>query len=552
MSTATCDTAFCFGKYTLDLRRGCLRASGRREIALRPKSFKLLRHLVENAGRLVPKDELIAVVWPGVTTVTDESVSRCVSDIRLALADSDRRTVRTMPSRGYLFAEPVTVRSAVRHPPEPVDAGSRVPEAVDDDDAVAVVPTGTRMEGSASPRFSLVVLPFANLGGNPAEDYLADIITDGLTVHLSRIAGSSVIARCTASAYKGRAWNVGRIGRELRVRYILEGSEQHSEARLRVSARLIDARTGAHLWADQFDADRTDPLQMQEAIVTRLARGLQIELLTAEAARSSRARCGVAAAEELALRGEAMLLRHAAARDEAEVSYGLCERALQIDPSNARALSILAERYATRVTALQSVNRDDDTRRADELSSRALASAPRSYHAHHSRARVLVAQMRPEEAIAEAERSLSLNPSFLPAYLNLCQASLHLIRPEESLAHAETALRLSPPLDPYKSFFHALRGLACFMLRDDDRAIGCLRQALPGFSGVGVWLAGTLALTGPEKQARDTLGRYLALRGTKTRSIAQLRSLEAADSPAYFAFRERLYKGLRMAGMPER
>ena len=552
MSSA-CDAAFCFGDYTLDLRRGCLRASGRREIALRPKSFKLLCHLVENAGRLVPKDELIAVTWPGATAVADDSVSRCVSDVRLALADSGRRMVRTVSGRGYLFAEPVAVRSAVRGPPEPVGAGGRVPEAADEQDAGAAVPDGTGMQAPASPRLSLVVLPFANLGGNPAEDYLADIITDGLTVHLSRVAGSSVIARSTASAYKGCALDVRRIGRELGVRYALEGSEQHDEACLRVSARLIDTRIGTHLWADQFDADRTDPLRMQQAVVTRLARALHVELLAVEAVRVPRAAGGLASSEDLALRGEAMLVRLGAPRgDEAETGYDLCGRALELDPGNARALSILAERYATRVTTLQSVDRDDDTRRADELSSRAIASAPRSYYAHHARARVLVAQMRPVEAVAEAERSLSLNPSFTPAYLNLCQASLHLIRPEETLAHAETALRLSPPLDPYVSFFHAIRGFARFMLRDDDRAIGCLQQALPGFPRVGFWLAGTLALTGQEEQARDALRRYLALRGTKTRTISQLRSLGAADSPAYFAFRERLYNGLRRAGMSER
>ena len=540
------DIAFCFGKYILDLRRGCLRA-GNREIALRPKSFKVLHHLVENAGRLVSKEELITAVWPNVI-VTDESVSRCVSDVRLALADSDQHMVKTVSRRGYRFAEPV-VRSAVCGSPESVGGDSRVPEAAHDQDVIAVL-AKTGMEPSPR-RVSLVVLPFANLGGNPAEDYLAEIITDGLTVHLSRIEGPSVLAYSTASAYKGRALDVRQIGRELRVRYVLEGSEQHADVRLRVSARLIDTRTGAHLWADQFDTDRTDLLRMQEVIATRLARVLQIELLAVEASRTRRS---VPNAEELSLRGEAIFLRYGTAHDEVEASYDLCERALRMDPDNARALSILAEKYATRVTALQSVSRGADIGRAEELASRALAAAPRSCHAHHAMARVLIAQWHPEKAAAEAKRSLGLNPSFIPAYLNLSLASLHRNRPEESLAHAETALRLSP-LDPFAAVFHAFRGYAYFMLRDDDRAIGCLRQALadhPAFPTASAWLAGALALTGQECQARHVLRRYFAFRGTKTRTVTDWKSLAAADHSAYHAFRERLYTGLRSAGMPEK
>lgn len=542
---AASDIAFCFGKYTLDMRRGCLRA-GSREIALRPKSFKVLQHLVENAGRLVSKEELITAAWPNVI-VTDESISRCVSDVRLALADSDQLMVKTIPRRGYRFTE-LVVRSAACDSPEPVNGGC-VPEAAHDQNVLAV-PAKADLEAS-SRRLSLVVLPFANLGGNSAEDHLAEIITDGLTVHLSRIGGPSVVARSTASAYKGRAMDIRQVGRELRVRYVLEGSEQHADMRLRVSARLIDTRTGAHLWADQFETDRTDLLRMQEVVATRLTRALQIELLTVEA---SRARRSVPNAENLSLQAEAIFLQYGMARDEVKASYDLCERALRMDPKNARALGILAEKYATRVTALQSVTPSTDLARAEELASRALASAPRSCHAHHVKARVLIAQRHHEEAAAEAERSLGLNPSFIPAYLNLSHASLFRNRPEESLAHAETALRLSP-LDPCATIFHAFRGYAYFRLRDDDRAIGCLRQALadhPAFPTPTAWLAGALALTGRERQARDVLRCYFALRGTKTRTIADWKSLALADDSAYHAFRERLYTGLRTAGMPEK
>jgi len=154
------------------------------------------------------------------------------------------------------------------------------------------------------------VLPFINLSGDLAQDYLADVITEGLTAYLSRIRDSFVIARTTAFTYKEKAVDVKEIGRALGVRYILEGSAQQFGTRLRVSAQLVNADSGAHLWADQFDADRADLLQMQDAIVTRLARALEIELAAAEAARISRTRPASLDAEDMAVRGEAIFLAH--------------------------------------------------------------------------------------------------------------------------------------------------------------------------------------------------------------------------------------------------
>src|SRR5262249_52286349 len=162
----------------------------------------------------------------------------------------------------------------------------------------------------------------------------------------------------------------------------------------------------------QFDADRTELLQMQDDIVTRITRALQIELAAVEAARISRTHPAPPDAGDLALHAEAIFLRYGPNREESVAAFDLCARALEIDPNNVRALSILADSYSIRLTGMQSTDRDADIRRADELASRALAADPRSYHAHQAKARVLVAQKRPEEAMIEAERSLRLNPSF--------------------------------------------------------------------------------------------------------------------------------------------
>ena len=529
--------AFCFGKFTLDLRRGCLLADDR-EVELRPKSFEVLRYLVENAGRLVPKSEIIEVVWPHVT-VTDESLTRCVSDIRLALEDVDQSVIRTLTRRGYVFEAPVSIGN-------PGQASDK--DAARSDSKTV----GRPAEKFPGGRFSLVVLPFVNLSVGHTEDRLADAITDGLTTYLSRIRDAFVIARSIAMTYKGRAIDVRQIGRELAVRYVLEGSEQHTGSLVRVSAQLIDVDTGAHLWAERFDASYVDLLQAQDEIVTRLARALQIELTALESARTSPSAAESHNAEDLALSAEAVYLRYGPSRRESERAFQLCERALAIDPNNVRALGVLAERTTMRVTGMQSIDPDADIRRSEELVNRALAADPNSYHAHHAKARLLVAQKHAEEALIEAERSLRLNPGFIPSYLVLCQANLMLGLPENAIEHARRVKRLSPP-DPYLYVFHTQEGLAHIMLGEDDLAVACLRQAVannPEFPAASGYLVAVLALTGNTKEARKQFARYLSLPDARVKTVAGWRRMAYSHHPAYLALRERIYDGLHKAGMP--
>jgi len=242
-------------------------------------------------------------------------VTRCVSEVRSALDDNQQQIIRTVPRRGYVLAVPV---SASAPDQKTLSAGDR------------------------RPRLSIVVLPFADLTGDSGQRYLAEAITEGLTAYLSRIRDSFVIARSTASTYQARAFDVRRIGRELGVRYVLEGSEQRNATRVRVNVRLVDAASGAHVWADQFDVDSDDRFQTQDAIVTRLARALHIKLTEVEAARVVQGRSIPTDAENLALRAEAIFLRHGANRPETESAYALCEQAIETDRGNLRALCILA------------------------------------------------------------------------------------------------------------------------------------------------------------------------------------------------------------------
>ena len=317
-------------------------------------------------------------------------------------------------------------------------------------------------EASATtPRLSIVVLPFANLSGDPGQDYLADVLTEGLTTGLSRISGTFVIARSTAFTYKGKPADVKQVGRDLGVRYVLEGSEQHSGNQVRVNAQLIDAETGAHLWADQFDADRADLLQMQDEIVTRIARAMQIQLVAVDAARVTRTRPGNLDAEDLALRCEAGMYNSSSRVRRIQAAFDLCDRALHIDNGNVFALTGMTLRYIVPVIEAQSSDPQADIRRADELVTRALAIDPNFYAAHFAKAFVFVAQGRTQEAVVEGERSLALNPSYINAYVALCSANNFLGRPDRALELADKAIRLSPR-DPFLRELYHHEGMGLF------------------------------------------------------------------------------------------
>jgi adenylate cyclase len=186
-------------------------------------------------------------------------------------------------------------------------------------------------------RLSIVVLPFTNLSGDPGQDYLVDALTDELTTHLARIRDSFVIARNTAMTFKGKPIDAKAIGKDLGVRYVLEGSVQPSGDRMRVNAQLIDAGSGAHLWAEQFDTPRADLLQMQDAIVAHLAHPLDLQLLEAEGARVKRTPAANPEAQDLALQCQAAAIKGSYVVNE---DYRLCEQALAIDPNNVLALLV--------------------------------------------------------------------------------------------------------------------------------------------------------------------------------------------------------------------
>ena len=225
-------------------------------------------------------------------------------------------------------------------------------------------------------RLSIVVLPFANLSGDPGQDYLVDALTDELTTSLARIRDTFVIARNTAMTFKGKPVDAKAIGKDLGVRYVLEGSVQPSGDRMRVNAQLIDAGSGAHLWAEQFDTPRADLLQTQDAIVAHLAHAIDFQLTEAEAARVKRTPAANRDAEDLALQCARGPWKAGWIGKEADAAYALCEQALAIDPNNVRALMALGFKFSRAGAAGVSSDPKGDLERADELESKALALDP--------------------------------------------------------------------------------------------------------------------------------------------------------------------------------
>jgi adenylate cyclase len=405
------------------------------------------------------------------------------------------------------------------------------------------------------PRLSIVVLPFTNLSGDPAQDYLVDVITEELTTAVSRIRGAFVIARSTAFTYKGKPIDVKQIGKDLGVRYAVEGSAQSSGNKVRVTAQFIDAETGAHLWADQFDADRSNLLEMQDEIVVRLSRALLFQYVAVDIARVDRTRPGNLDAQDLAMR---CVADFAAGPTGLATAFSLCDRALQIDPRNGLALGISAFMIIFPVIIAQSDDPIAATRRADELVSRALAIDPNDDFAHITKAWVLMAQNRHEEAIVEAERSLALNPSNVDAYAAIGVANNFLCRPDRVMEAIDKAIRLSPR-DPGLWGFYEIKGEGYFVMRQDDRAIEWTQRSV-AMVPIGdrdpyamLMLASAFALSGQQAEAGEAIKAYLAGNRAKSRTISQFQKqqLAMADNPRWLAYNERFAEGLRKAGLPD-
>ena len=403
---------------------------------------------------------------------------------------------------------------------------------------------------SGPPRLSIVVLPFANIGGDPEQEHFVDGVTESLTTDLSRIRGAVVIARNTAFTYKGKPLDVKTIGRELNVRYVLEGSVQRGGNRMRVNVQLVDAETGSHLWAERFDKLLTDLFDMQDEIVGRLANALNAQLIAAEARRAEKA--PTPNSMDLYFQGMAWLNKRPTPDNVAQ-ARSFFDRALSIDPDNIEAL-IGSARLDVREGANFFVTDPMAAFMAAEAKlTKVLSSVPDHARGHRLLGYVEILTKRAVQGIAECERALELDRNLASAHAFIGLGKTFIGRAEETEAHVGDALRLSPR-DTSAHTWKSFAGVAKNYLGSYEQAIAWFRRAIEANRNhmyAHFLLAASLAQLGRLDEAHSAVKAGLALDPSFTVSRARAAWTAMSDDRTYLGQLEPLFEGMRKAGVPE-
>jgi TolB-like protein/class 3 adenylate cyclase len=400
------------------------------------------------------------------------------------------------------------------------------------------------------PRLSMVVLPFANIGGDPDQEHFVDGVTESLTTDLSRIRGAYVIARNTAFAYKGKRLDVKTIGRELNVRYVLEGSVQRSENRMRVNVQLIDAETGNHLWAERFDKPLADLFDMQDEIVSRLANALNAQLVAVEARRAEQA--PTPDSMDLYFQGLAWFNK-GLTPDHIVRARSFYDRALAVDHDNVEALIGSAatdvadggNSYVTDSMAALAA--------AEKKLTNALSSVPDHARGHMWLGLIDIMTRRAAQGIAKCEHALALDRNLAAAHSAVGFGKIFVGHAEETEAHVKEALRLSPR-DTTAYVWMNMAGLAKLHLGDYEQAVAWCRRSIEAnrnFPSANFDLAAALVLHGRFDEARAAVKAGLALNPVYTVSRVRAAWTAMSDEPTYLVQIERTLEALRKAGVPE-
>jgi TolB-like protein/class 3 adenylate cyclase/Flp pilus assembly protein TadD len=399
---------------------------------------------------------------------------------------------------------------------------------------------------STPPRLSIMVLPFANLGGDPEQEYFVDGVTESLTTDLSRISGATVIARNTAFTYKSKDIDVKQIGRDLNIRYVLEGSVQRGGNRLRVNVQLIDAETGLHLWAERFEKPVGDLFDMQDEIVARLANALNAELIALEARRAEQS----PNLDSMDLYFQGMAWANKGVNPEYFAKARACfERALALDAANVDALVGQGRIDAEMVGGGLADDRAARLASAEAALNKALSLAPNHPWAHTWMGLVYIHTNREFQAIAEAERALALDQNLAHAQAGvLAGAKITIGRAEETEGHVQEGIRLSPR-DSNVYVWAMLGGLAKLALGVDEAAVAWLSRSVEAnrnFPLPQFLLASALAHLGRQEAARTAVRAGLALDPTFTIRRARLFLTSVSESQT-----ERIFDGMHKVGVPE-
>jgi TolB-like protein len=515
---------YLFEEFALDSDRRELRR-GPIVVPIAPQAFDLLEYLIRNRERVLSKDDLIASVWDG-RIVSESALSTCVNAARSAINDTGelQRLIRTIPRRGMRFVGNVREE----HKPDAMTAGTERP----------TLPLPDKP--------SIAVLPFQNMSADSEQEHFADGTVEEIITALSRFSSLFVIARNSSFIYKDRAVDVKQVGRELGVRYVLEGSVRKSGTQVRITSQLINASTGAHLWANRFDGSLVDIFDLQDQVALGVVSAVAPKLEQAEIARAKRNPTDSLDAYEYFLRGMASYyLRSREATDEAlQLFYAAIGR----DAKFASAYGMAAWCYGWRKINAWTTDRAKEIAETARLARRAAELGPDDAVALSRAAHALASVVGDvEDAVTFVDRALALNPNLAGAWWASGWTRVYLGEPEAAIKHFARAMRLSP-LDPHIIGMQAGTAFAHMLAGRYDEASSWAERAM--------WAQNYLTPLRIAVASHALAGRLTEAK----KALARLQELDPAASIANFQERaplrrwedlERLESGLRRAGMPE-
>ena len=511
-----------FGPFRLDIERRLLFRDGA-PVPLRSRGSDILCVLAASPGKLVTKEDLMDQVWPGLN-VGENTIQVHVSALRKALGEDigGQRFIVTVPGRGYRF---------VAGTPEPIDPAE--PDAG---------------PGLALPdKPSIAVMPFQNMSGDREQEYFADGIAEDIITALSRMQWLFVIARNSTFTYKGRSVDIRQVGRDLGVRYVLEGSVRKAGSRVRITGQLIDASTGMHLWADTFDGDLVDVFDLQDRVTVRVVSAISPTLEKAEIERAKRKPTDSLTAYDCFLRAKACMYRWT--REGSDEALRLFKRAREIDPAFACAYSMAAGCYWLRIASGWISDLDQEKAEANELARRGARLGENDAVALAASAHAFAYVVHDlDTAAVFVERALTLDPNLAAAWACSGAVRVWLGEPDTGIEHLSRALRLSP-LDPLMPRWLNMIGFAHFIAGRYDEALPWGTRALrdqPDFLAALRLVAASSACIGQMDQARAAMARHLQL--DPAMNLSKFRQYNPTRKPADFG---RFAEALRRAGMPE-
>jgi TolB-like protein len=520
---------YLFEEYAFDTERREL-YRGTHAISLAPQVFDLLDYLIRNRDRVVTKDELIDAVWNG-RSVSDAALTTRLNITRSAIGDSgqEQRLIKTLPRRGFRFVGGVREVHAAR---AEVDSTSTEPAP-----RVITLPD----------KPSIAVLPFTNLSSDPEQEYFADGVVEDITMALSRFNWLFVIARNSSFMYKDRIVDLKQVGRELGVRYVLQGSVRKAGNRIRIAGQLIDAETGTHLWADRFEGPTADVFDLQDQVTSNVVGAIGPKLQYEEIKRAKRKLPQNLHAYDYYLRG---LAKSRWSRNANSEALQLCYKAIELDPSLACAYGMAAWCYVRRKALGWMVDQVREEAEAIRLARKAvgLGSDDPLALCCGGYALAFIAHEF-DDAAAFVDRALAVNPNLARAWMLSAWLRVWRGEPDVTFEHAAHGMRLSPR-DPSMYYTtQAAMAYAHFLAGRYDVASSCADEALrdnPTFllsiciAAASNWLAGRV------EPAQAAVSR--ALEHDPAFRASDLRRLAPFRRPQDFAI---FAKALRDAGLPE-